>query len=387
MGERRAGGRVMLVWAAQLHALLLSLVFTGSVVAALVRRYRRAPPFATSPMLRVTALKPLRGVDPGLEANLESFAAISLPVELEVLLLVDRDDDAALPVAKAVAARHPTRVRVLVGTDPSASNPKVGSLLFGLRSATHPILWVTDSNVLTSDAHVRSQLETWAAASAKGKPTLIHAPLAAIEGSGLGAAFERAHLASYNNLSAETTLVAGVHAVVGKSLVMTREDLDAVGGLSAFAHISGEDFEMGRAFEKVGTVRSSQRATRQVLGTFTASDFYKRQMRWATIRKRMTLFTYAVLEPFTYFALLPLWAALGWLRWELVAGLFAFKMLADAALIGAFGELRLRDVALIPLKDVVVFAAWVGAFFQTTVSWRGRTLDVQGANYAAQKKP
>ncbi len=374
---------------ATLHLVVALVIFVPSALAALLRRARRTPPRTASAWrqpVRVTALKPLRGLDPSLEENLESFAALTVADALEVLLLVDAEGDEALSVARRLAHRHPERFRVVVGTDSSCANPKVASLAFGLRHATHEFIWVTDSNVQTSNEHLGSQLDTWCAAQATGRrPTLIHAPLAAIGGTGLGASFERIHLASYNNPAAEISLLGGVHAVVGKSLLWHRDDLEAVGGLTAFGGASGEDFLMGRAFQRVGTVRSASFATKQVLGPVTATDFFRRQQRWASVRRRMAFFIFLGLEPLTHFALAFAWLALGLVRWEFVAAAYATKLVLDAWLVRAFaGSVRLLDVLLVPVKDVVMWAAWVGAFFKADVQWRGRTLNISGKTYLAQ---
>lgn len=372
------------------HALVTFIVFAPSVVAALIRRYRPSAGAPANAPIRVTALKPLRGIDPELEANLESFASLSVGYPIEVRLLVDTEDDPALPIALAVATRH-SNVRVLVGNDKRCANPKVGSLVFGLSASTsapvrgvHELLWVTDSNVKTSNEHLKAHLDTWWSLHEPGKPVLVHAPLAANGGSGLGAAFERTHLATFNNTGAETALVVGLNAVVGKSIMYSREDLDSVGGMRSFGQITGEDFQMGREFRKAGAVRCAPLATQQVLGHETAMDFYKRQLRWCTVRKKMSLFTYVVFEPFSYFALMFASAALGLMRWEVVGFFYALKFAADASLVYSFaGNVRVLDLLLVPVKDIVVVAAWVAAFFQSNVLWRGRKLDVQGVDYRA----
>jgi len=52
-------------------------------------------------------LKPLKGVDKALEANLESFFRISYP-KFEILFSVDSKSDPAAQVVKRLIDRHPT---------------------------------------------------------------------------------------------------------------------------------------------------------------------------------------------------------------------------------------------------------------------------------------
>lgn len=367
------------------HLLVSVVVYLPSLLAALARRLGSPGVTVSRDELAVSALKPLCGVDPCLEQNLESFARLDAADSFEVLLLVDDARDEAWPIAQRMVAKYPRRFRLLVGGTPGIANPKVALLAHALPFAKNSLIWMTDSNTETSDEHLRAQFAEWKAAQAQGRrPTLIHAPIAAVGGSGLGSRFERVHLATYNAVSAETTLVAGIDAVVGKCLFVHRDDLAAVGGLEAFGAASGEDFLMGRAFRKVGTVRSSRRATRQVLApNASALTFWRRQARWAKVRRGMMPVAFIALEPFTYFGIAFVWALLGLLPWPVVAAVLAFKLLGDALLLRVMaGEARLADIAVLPLKEAVLLSAWASAFVTREVSWRGRRFTVsRGGDY------
>ncbi len=367
------------------HLVATVLVFSTSAVIAILWRKavlrRRVEPTS----LAVTALKPIRGLDPLLRANLDSFARLELSAALEVLLLVDDEADEALPLCRELAQRSP-RFRVCVGTVPGFANPKVASLLFGLKHATHPLLWVTDSNVVTSQEHLRACLDAWAFEQRFGRvPTLVYGPLTASGGSGLGAVCERLHLSTFNNASIQTVKVVGAQSVVGKSLVVHRDDLQQVGGLEAFGMASGEDFAMGVAFSKVGRVVSSTQAAEQPLGAVTLSDFVDRQVRWATVRRRLDPLAFWLLEPFTQFAWFFVWAALGLVPWTAVAVSFGVKALSDWGLLAAYApHVRARDVLVGPFKECAVLASWLKACISSSVTWRGRRLAVNAdGTYAA----
>jgi ceramide glucosyltransferase len=329
--------------------------------------------------LVLTVLRPMRGLDPHLEENLRSYAALDVPPGFEVLLILDTAADEAYPLAQTLEASFPTRFRVILGAAPGIANPKVALMMTGLRHARNKLIWMTDSNTETSDGHLRAQVEAWKAAQRGGHvPTLVHAPLVAVGGSGLGAAFERMHLSTYVNLMAETTRLAGIDVVVGKSMLFHQDDLPAVGGLAAFGQASGEDYLMGRAFHRVGRVRLATRPTRQVLGEDLGwLDFWRRQQRWAVVRKGMNPGAFFGLEPFSYFGLLWVWLALGLLPWEVVAAVFAVKVLVDAVVQAtSTGRLQVGDALLVPFKDLALLTAWASAFFVTEVTWRGRSMKV-----------
>ncbi len=131
---------------------LLFLFAAGVGMAAIAAQHlvlwihvRQAPPVPrrTPP---VSILKPLCGVDDGLEANLASFSALAYP-EYEVVLGVRDVRDAAYPVALAAARRSPGRFRVAVQQGEPGLNPKVNQLATLARAARHDVLVVSDSNV------------------------------------------------------------------------------------------------------------------------------------------------------------------------------------------------------------------------------------------------
>ena len=367
------------------HLVTTSLVFLVSTVIAILWRARAVRRQVLPTDVAVSALKPIRGLDPSLRQNLESFARLEAPAGFEVLLLVDDEADEALPLCRELASKSP-RFRVFVGTMPGFANPKVASLLFGLQHATNPLIWVTDSNVATRDEHLRATLDAWTFEQRTGRvPTLVYGPLTASGGTGLGALFERLHLSTFNNASIQTSKVVGLDCVVGKSILVHREDLKTVGGLEAFGMASGEDFAMGVAFRKVGRVACCTEAAEQPLGSVSTSEFFGRQARWATLRRRMDPLAFWLLEPFSHFAWFLVWGALGLLPWTVIGAALATKALADGALLRSYApHLGWREVLLGPVKECVVLASWFKACVSSSVTWRGRRLAVQAdGTYAA----
>jgi ceramide glucosyltransferase len=323
--------------------------------------------------LRITVMKPMSGNDPRLEENLESFARLRCPPEFEVLLCLGSERDAAFPIAQAFATRHPHRFRVVCGAAPHLGNAKIAQLVSAWSTAKNPFIWVSESNVETTQAFMEALARTWKVANAKGRvKTLVHAPLVGVHGEGLGAAFERMHLSSLQNPNHEVALLLNLHAVVGKTEFFHRDDMLALGGLQAFGNYLGEDYMMGTAFAKEGVVRCSHVATCNVLGALSVQAWFDRHSRWAVMRKTMVGTPFYVLEPQIH---------LGW-----VVVLFAFGLvpawllglltLARVFIDGANYAMQARewprpgDLLVVPLKELVVFLAWVSAVFTFHVKWR-----------------
>ncbi len=113
--------------------LLLGLVAVIAVVSTLgamgalfwLTRGRKNLPDHTPP---VTILKPLKGLDEGLEVNLRSFFEQDYP-EFQLLFGVAEAKDPAIAVVQKLMAEYPERdARLVVGTPAFGLNPKVENL-------------------------------------------------------------------------------------------------------------------------------------------------------------------------------------------------------------------------------------------------------------------
>ena len=82
----------------------------------------------------VSILKPLHGMEPQLDRNIESFFQQDYP-RFEVLLAVDHENDAALPVARQICAKYPQiPSRILVTGEPPWPNPPAPKAIWCLPS-------------------------------------------------------------------------------------------------------------------------------------------------------------------------------------------------------------------------------------------------------------
>jgi ceramide glucosyltransferase len=339
-----------------------------------VRRARRVSTTTLkSEDLAITVMKPMSGADPRLEENLESFARLAMPPQFEVLLCLGSETDAAWPLAKKFVAKYPQRFRLTAGSVPSLGNAKIAQLASAWPLVRNPFVWVSESNVETSQEFVEALARTWKEANAHGRvKTLVHAPLVGVYGKGLGAAFERMHLSSLQNPNHELGLIRDIHAVVGKTEFFRRDDMEAMGGLERFGNYLGEDFMMGSAFAAEGTVRCISVATRNVLGPLSVRAWFDRHARWAVMRKTLVGSTFYFLEPQIQLAWPTALFLLGLVPGGLWALLLGARMLIDGINYWAAARERprLSDVMLVPLKELALFAAWVQAVFTFHVKWR-----------------
>lgn len=369
----------------------------GSVVTligtffAWLRTKKRARSAFAETDLAITVMKPMSGLDPSLERNLASFAQLRGPAAFEVLLCLPSETDAAYPLAKAFAQRYPHRFRLVTGALPSLGNAKVAQLVNAWPRVRNDFVWVSESNVETSQEFMEELVKTWKDANqAKRVKTLVHAPLVGVGGSGLGAALERMHLASLQNANHELGLLVGLHAIVGKTEFFHRDDMEAMGGLEAFGNYLGEDYMMGAAFANAGTVRCISVPTRNVLGHLSVAGWYERHARWAVMRKTLVGGAFYGLEPQVYLAWPTFFFALGLIPSWLMATLVATRVVVD----GVNYAMQARtwptwtDLLAVPLKELVLFVAWVQAVFTLRVKWRaGRWLELGPNSLVLTRSP
>jgi hypothetical protein len=109
---------------------LIAAVGVASTLGAMVlliwaTRPRRNIPDHTPP---VSILKPLKGMDEGLEANLRGFFRLDYPA-FQLLFGVADPDDPAIGVVQRLMAEFPEQdARLIVGTPAFGLNPKVENL-------------------------------------------------------------------------------------------------------------------------------------------------------------------------------------------------------------------------------------------------------------------
>ena len=225
----------------------LFLVAAGVGLAAIAAQHlvlwthvRQAPPVPrrTPP---VSILKPLCGIDDGLEGNLASFASIEYP-EYEVVLGVRDARDAAYPAALSAAARWPGRFRVALQRGEPGMNPKVNQLATLARAARHDVLVVSDSNVRVGPGYL-SEIAALLEDEAVG---LVTHPIAGVGEASVGSLMDHLHLAgSITPGIVGAKRLAGRDFVVGKSMALRRADLDALGGFEAVKDVLAEDWVLG----------------------------------------------------------------------------------------------------------------------------------------------
>ncbi len=364
-------------------ALILLLLAHGVVqwLAVQRRSHRRSS-------IPVSVLKPLKGADDDLEANLESFCR-QTHTQYEIIFGVADASDAALPIARRVAQNHPqTSIRIVVGQCPSGLNPKVRLLRALVRNARHDALLISDSNVQVDEFYLSAttaELEDPAVG-------LVSNPIIGHGGGTLGSALESLQLNSYVIFGLALANFIGKHAcVVGKSMLLRRRALAQIGGFARFADILAEDYLIGRAISRAGwRVVTCPSAIKTINRTWTLRKLWQRHLRWSQIRRNLGVAGYLLellLLPHIWIVGVAISAAVNGAPNSMVssqallgfcAGAYALVCVSEIAAIARWSRqpASIQVVLFVAVRQFSQLLLWMIAWSKSEVDWRGHKLRI-----------
>jgi ceramide glucosyltransferase len=345
--------------------------------ALLLRSRRKATPVpSTAPGISI--LKPLCGKDDDLWGNLENFATLDYP-GYEVILGVRDRDDPAFPIAEQAVATWPGRFQLHLQRGTPGYNPKVNQLVTLEEAARHDILVVSDSNTRVPPGYLKEM----AAAFEDPAVMCFTSPVVGVGEQTLGSLLDNVHLASCVGAGMVAAPAAsGKYLVVGKSMALRRSALQELGGFRAFANILAEDYVIGvKLMQRKAGIYVAHLPVLNLSRNKGVKEFLARYVRWSVIHR-------TAISPITYLGQsllnpMPL-AAIGLSLQPSVPGavMFATVLLLKSFIdVACTKLLRTEPVGLwalasVPVKDVLLFGAWVNGLFSRRVNWRGNRLRV-----------
>lgn len=366
--------------------IVLSWIFLLGAAASMVvyalglwsthRHYRQEPPtVGDEHLLPISLLKPIKGTEESLEANLRTFFAQDYPAPFEIVFATTEADDPGIEVARKVAADFPEVSARFVLSDPSFGlNPKVANLAGALAAARHDLVLQSDANVRVRPDYLRRIVGELIAREA----SLLTSIVVGVEERSLGAAMENLQLSAFVGPAMCAALhVAGVNCVVGKSMLLRREELDEVGGLEYVQDILCEDFILGQRYQEAGKkVVLSCTAVENVNQDIDVTQFLSRHSRWfkmTAVIHRVGFVAQLLANPVAL--LLAALVASGFDAWIAItlAAAVGLKLLGDAFLMWRTRgrPMRLAHLVVAPFKDVMMAFVWFHACFSRSVNWRG----------------
>lgn len=333
------------------------------------KRGHRVPGFAPP----VSILKPLSGLDEGLEQNLESFFRLRYP-RYELVFSFAHRSDPAFAVARRVADRHPRiAASFVVDARDSGGNAKVDRLSAAAEHARHRLLMFSDGNVRVRPDFLARAVSHFA----DPRVGLVSHLFRASGAAGLASRIESLYLNGC--LLPGTAAVSGLlrmPCVVGKSILVSRTALDLAGGFAALRHYLAEDYLIGR---EVGRAGYRVVLSADVIDTIEvhkkARAVWARHRRWAMMRRRLggPLYLSEIFAGALPWAVV---AAAGG-AWLPAAALLGLRYALEGKVSEGVGSRRsLLDRFLLPVRDLGAAAVFIAGLVGRSVEWRGREMEI-----------
>lgn len=355
----------------------LALLVAGSwgfcvLTVIAVRRYRAVKPAPSAPTEPVSVLKPLHGLDEGLEENLRSFFEQDYPA-FELLFAARHQDDPSLALVERLRRDYPAApVRLFVTGEPPYPNAKAWSLEIMMREASHDLLVMSDSDIRVTP----SMLRVIAAEFADGRTAVATCPYRAVPGSSIWSTLEAIGMNTefWGGAFAARLVEGGVRFAVGPTIAARKRVLEALGGWPRFAGYLAEDFVLGQFAAQAGHgVILSSYVVEHRIGSQGLAANLSHRLRWnrSTRRSRPAgyigqIFTYPIPLALFLVAAAPAW-------WPVLFPTALLRAAAAHAVSGAAlnDPLCRRLWWAIPIQDVLSFLLWLAGFFGNTIVWRG----------------
>jgi ceramide glucosyltransferase len=321
----------------------------------------------------VSILKPLKGLDDGLFDNLESFCTLDYP-QYELIFALQNQNDPAYKVVKKIKEKYPLKdITIVVEYCNEGLNPKVNNLIPAYKRAKYDLILISDSNVRAEKDYLAS-ITVHMEDPAVG---LVSNMIRGVSGRSLGAFMENLHLNSF--------IVGSVcfldkylkmPCVVGKSMLMRKAELEAIGGFRSVKDFLAEDYIIGQRIHALGKrIVLSGHLISNVNEYWGLKRFINRHTRWGKLRWQIGGAKYlselagnAVFMSFMPMVMMPVSGA----SLLLAATVSCLKIGHDLYISHKLrADMNPLLYLLSPVKDLIIGLVWFVPILSNTVAWRG----------------
>jgi len=343
---------------------LAAACLAGRFKAARQNRPARCPP--------VTLLKPLYFDEPRLRENLESFCRLNYPAPLQIVFGVQDPLDPAIKVVEILKRDHPALdIELVIDTRLHGANRKVSNLINLVERAKYDLLVLSDSDIEVGADYLPAVTASLDHAGG-GAVTCVYT------GTALSNIWSRLVAMGINYQFIPNALfgtAVGLAAPCFGSTIALRKDLlRRIGGMEAFSNLLADDYEIGRAVREHGYRMTLASAV--VAHTCTeqsGGEMFAHELRWArTIRLLNTSGHFGTIVTHTLPLALIAMALDG--PTPLSAAVLSIGLLARLSLKWRMDRVLGTSAGpawLLPLRDVLSFAIFLGSLFGGNIRWRG----------------
>lgn len=372
-----------LIQAGCLALLCAATAYETVAVTALLWWRWRTPEDGPALTEAVSVLKPLCGSEPGLYDQLRSFCQQDYPQYEIVFGIRDAADPAGLVVDRLAAEFPHLPITLVCDPQQYGNNLKVGNLINMLRRARHGILLISDSDVQVGPDYLTR-------VTAPLRDPRIGLVTSLYRAVGTADIWSRLAAMYINEWYMPSVLLARMFGyrgyASGQTLCLRRKTLEDCGGLSSFTDHLAEDHQFGERVQQLGLqIVISPYPVVCTQHEPTLGSLCDHELRWlrtlralAPLGFRGLFVTFSL--PLGLAALLGVRLAATGPEATLATGLFAVIAAGRVAMHllhrrESWREL-LRDLWLVPIRDLLLVWEWAEAFVNGRVVWRGREFRV-----------
>lgn len=359
----------MLAVAGTVYALLTGIAARRMMQPAAVGRHRELP--------SVDVLKPLRGTEPELFANLASFAAQDYPGTVRLVFgVADAIDPAVACVAELRRACPSHDIALVIDATSHGENGKVSNLVNMDRRCRNEIVVLADSDIRVDSDYLRRIIEALLAPGVGAVSCLYRGYATHGIWSRLSALGIDAHFLPNAALGIAFGLA---RPCFGSTIALRRLVLERVGGFGTLQDQLADDYALGEAVRALGlAVHFPPVIVDHLCSESSLAELWSHDLRWARTIRAVNPAGYAgsmVTHPVAFAVLAAL--ASGGAVWSLafVAAITSIRLVSFRYLERVFALQRGR-LHLLPLRDLLSFAVFAWSFAGRSVAWRGTRLDV-----------
>jgi ceramide glucosyltransferase len=353
------------------------------------RKKLNRPPIADNQFPPVSILKPLKGVDREMWQSFCSHCEQQYP-QYQLIFGVSDANDPAIEIVRTLQAKYPELPIELIVCDRAlGTNIKVSNLAQMLPAARYEVVVVNDSDIHVPPDYLRKVVPPLTDPSV-GMVTCLYR---AVAGASLGSRLEAVSVSTdfVPGVLSARLLEKGLHFGLGSTLAFRRGDLKSLGGFEAVLDYLADDYELGRRVASTGKkIELSSVVVQTFLPAYTLRQFFRHQLRWSrTIRSARRsgylglLFTFGL--PWALATLLAAGGA-GW-AWSLLALTLAARLAVafGSALLALDDRQALRNILLLPVRDLIAPFIWAAGLVGSRIEWRGDVFDLKDGRLTTAK--
>jgi ceramide glucosyltransferase len=335
----------------------------------------------------VSILKPVKGLDPEMYSSFESHCRQDYQGPYEILFGVSSMGDPAVDAVRQLQAEFPDRVvRLVLCPELLGANGKVSNLAQMVKHASYDYLLINDSDIKVSRNYLRNVMASFHSPRRPGgRVGMVTALYRGQAHGSLGSRMEALGISTdfIPGVLTARKIERGLRFGLGATLAVSREALNAIGGLEPLVDYLADDYELGARIARHGfEVALSGEVVETYVPPYNFRQFLAHQTRWCRSTRDSRKWGYAGMV-FTYG--LP-WAVLNFISCGASmssVALLSLTLLArvSVALAIGVGILNdgqvLRDLWYLPLRDILGLGLWAWSYAGDTVAWRGQQFSLR----------